>query len=73
MAADWTGQVPDPSLGPPQPTHGRTLKEYADVLMDTLVEVKRTQVKLELHGKVLVLREKSTDRVYAIGVIDNAD
>lgn len=70
MVAEWTGRVPDPSLGPPQP-EGRTLKAYADILMETLAEVKRTQVRLEVHGKVIVLRENSrAGKVYAIGVID---
>jgi len=69
MGAEWTGMPPDPSLGPPQPRHGDTLKDYADVLMNTIAEVKGTQVKLELHGKVLILRE--ADKVYAIGLVDN--
>jgi hypothetical protein len=69
MPAAWTNKPPDPSLGPPQPRHGNTLKEYAEALMNTIAEVKGTQVKLELHGKVLVLREGN--KVYAIGVVDN--
>lgn len=70
MAAEWTGQVPDPSLGPPQPG-GQTLKHYADALMETVSMVKATQVRLEVHGRVLVLRDTRRDgRVYAIGMID---
>lgn len=72
MAAEWTGQPPDPSLGPPQPRRGDTLRDYAETLMSTLAEIKETQVQLELHGKVLVLAERNSHKVYAIGKIDYA-
>lgn len=72
MVAEWTGQPPDPSLGPPQPRHGDTLKDYAESLMGTISAVKETQVRLEIHGAVLILRELGRPgKVYAIGVVDN--
>jgi len=41
--------------------------------MLTLAEIKGTQVQLELHGKILVLAERNSHKVYAIGRIDYAD
>jgi hypothetical protein len=73
MPAEWTGKPPDPSLGPPQPRHVSTLKDYAEAIMLTLAAAKETQVRLELHGKVLILSELGSHQVYAIGTIDNAD
>jgi hypothetical protein len=71
MSAEWTGEPPDPSLGPPQPRYGNPLKDGAEILMGTIAALRQTQVKLEVHGRVLVLRDG--DEVYAVGLVDNAD
>lgn len=67
MAEEWTGGPLDPSMWVRYDTPG-SLKEYAETLMQTLRTVKQTQCRLELHGKVLILR--NGEEFYAIGMID---